>query len=563
MKLARIAIFLTGVMGLSVGGLVTIASLRANQERELIKTNETLKSQATLLVDQFYSVLESAKRLGGSSANDSLPYVMDRGVVKLKDGVPVEFESFSSTDLNLEERVMNGLKAQLSIGDLQLIKVGLGTFEMSEANGKLGFYVALPVFKNAPNSNGLDPQAVDKVNVALIDPAKAFAGLDKFSGGTQSAYLLSKNGKVLAHSLSAFVGTDLKKLSGLKDVLENLFIGAQTGLVTKYTQVDGTREAVAIVRAGVFPFAFAVEQKAVPAVLSSEWMSEQFDSGASRNGLGMALVLIAIALVLFSVMSAWASHGLKKELAKNAENRPATEPDFGFSVGLSKNKVAPGLAAISNATDTFAQTQIEMNQAREEARENARSFEMGRDFRAEFIEKTERSHSLEFVEKELTDLTSQLVHGQVLYFRYQRGVQTLALTSVSAGVQIDNYQAMQAYVRKDIELQVEQLSDTGKIASLTHYAPVKKILQNHFQGKSFEAWAVTSTAEISQQAKLVGLLVVVDPNAKIPTARAMLAAILKDAGNALLVRGNKLKPKNGSGNKRARSNEETALNDLT
>ena len=63
MKLARIAIFLAGVIGMTAGGLVTISALKSSQEQELIRTHETLKSQATVLVDQFFSILESAKKL--------------------------------------------------------------------------------------------------------------------------------------------------------------------------------------------------------------------------------------------------------------------------------------------------------------------------------------------------------------------------------------------------------------------------------------------------------------------------------------------------------------------
>jgi hypothetical protein len=63
MKLARIAIFLAGVIGMTTGGLVTISALKSNQEQDLIRTHENLKSQATVLVDQFFSILESAKKI--------------------------------------------------------------------------------------------------------------------------------------------------------------------------------------------------------------------------------------------------------------------------------------------------------------------------------------------------------------------------------------------------------------------------------------------------------------------------------------------------------------------
>jgi hypothetical protein len=133
--------------------------------------------------------------------------------------------------------------------------------------------------------------------------------------------------------------------------------------------------------------------------------------------------------------------------------------------------------------------------------------------------------------------------GEVAYFRYQRRIQNLNLTSRSEGLQIDHDQANQIYVRKDIELQVEQLADSGKVASLTHYAPIKKMITTGFQGRAYEAWAVTSTPDVSGQAKLVGVLVLVEPTAKSPRVRPVLAKLLKESGNYLYAQGNKLRPK--------------------
>ena len=64
------------------------------------------------------------------------------------------------------------------------------------------------------------------MNLVLIDPIRAFSGIQKFSQGEQIAYLIHKSGRVLNHTVSSFVGTDLKKTDALKEVVENLFLGA-------------------------------------------------------------------------------------------------------------------------------------------------------------------------------------------------------------------------------------------------------------------------------------------------------------------------------------------------
>ncbi len=549
MKLARIAIFLAGVIGMTTGGLVTISALKSNQEQELIRTHENLKSQATVLVDQFFSILESTKKLNPKTSAELLPYVVHYGTVKLKSGVPDEVESFSINDLALQERVLNSLKSQVSIGDLQLVKLGLGTFEMNETGGKLGIFVAQPVFKSVV-AGSIDPEAVEKVNLSLIDPVKAFPGLGKLASGNLDAFLIHKDGKILAHTLSAYVGADLKRLNGLKDSLGNLFLGAQTGFVQRYSQSDGTREVVAVVRAGVFPFAIGVEQKASAPVLSTEWLMEQMDSGSARKGVGVAFLLISIALVLFAIVSSWASRGLRNELGKSLDLRGSAEDALFAGPDSISNRIAEPLT-VSTATEQFVGIRTGMDSEKQELRAQAqsiaKSMNSGSDLVNQMLSRIESALTLETVEKELVQTASELSNGSAVYFRYQRRMQNLSLQIASGGVKLENYHLLQAYVRKDIELQVEQLSDSGKVASLTHYGPIKKIIQSSFQGARYEAWAVTSTPEVSLQAKMVGVLVLINPDQADASFRPVLARVMREAGNYLYAHGNKIRSRNVPG----------------
>ena len=526
MKLARIAIFLTGMIGLMAGGLTAISSLKAGQEQAQIRANENLKAQATLMVDQFYSALDSAKKSALAPNLENAPaFVVSRGEIAVDNGAPGSMVSFTSEDLALQERVLNSVKAQVSMNDLKLSKLQTGIFDLSENGNKVG------VFLVVPGNN-------EKLAIALIDPVKAVAGLEKMNSSGKSGYLIFKDGRVLAHSVSSFVGTNLKKVATLKDSLENLFLGAQTGMVERYSQVDGTKESAAFVRAGALPFALAVEEKAISPVLSSEWFDEQWASGAARKNLGVGMMLIAICLVMFSLLSAWATRSVKQDLKAFSENRdsPVLIPETG--------RIAPSLVEMNAATEKFALNRERSDSARESARSNAGRIASDPEALSRLLSRVQGAHALEAVERELASFGHELTGAPVLVLRYQRQLQNLSLASVSGSLSVDNWNTAQAYVRKDIELQVEQLSDSGKIASLTQYAPIRKLIQSIAPGRDFEAWALTSAPEVSLQSKLTGVLILMDPSSQSPQSRPVLAGLIKEIGNYLYAQGNRIRSKN-------------------
>lgn len=524
MKLARIAIFLTGMIGLMAGGLTAISSLKTGQEQAQIRANENLKAQATLMVDQFYSALDSAKKSALATNLENAPsFIVSRGEIAVINGAPGSFDSFTSEDLALQERVLNSVKAQVSMNDLKLSKLQTGIFDLNETGNKVGIFLVIP------GNN-------EKLVIALIDPVKAIAGLEKMNSSGKSGYLIYKDGRVLAHSVSSFVGTNLKKVATLKDSLENLFLGAQTGMVERYSQVDGTKESAAFVRAGALPFALAVEEKAISPVLSSEWLDEQWASGAARKNLGVAMMLIAICLVMFSLLSAWATRSVKQDLKAFSENRdsPGLAPESG--------RIAPSLVEMNAATEKFAINRERSESARESARANAGRIADPESL-SRLLSRVQGVHALEAVERELASFSHELTGAPVLVLRYQRQLQNLSLASVSGNLSVENWNTAQAYVRKDIELQVEQLSDSGKIASLTQYAPIKKLLQAIAPGRDFEAWALTSTPDVSLQSKLTGVLILMDPSSQSPQVRPLLAGLIKEIGNYLYAQGNRIRSK--------------------
>ena len=549
MKTARIAIFLTGIIGLGMGGLMSLSSIQSGQEEAALRMNETLKVQAQTYVDQFFSVIDTV-RTGGNPT-----YVLNQFSVKLNQGIPAEIESSKNTtgniDLALEDRLLNALKNQVSLSELQLSKYTVGTFDLSDMGNKEGIFVAIPSALDAQ-------QSITKINVILIDPAMALTSLPKLNNSKldRNAYLINKNGKVLAHTSSAYVGTDLRKSAGLRSAIENLFIGAQTGLISNYHAIDGTKEQVAFVRAGTLPFAIGIEQKAIPAVLSIAWFEEVLNSGAARKGLGLIFLVLSASLALFSAVSFAFNRKIEKELKltkfqNRTQNTQATRtilPPLMVKNGFQVND-----ENIQRATEEFVNTrkQIETEtqnlvQTQAELSSIKPSISVHRDYAEELAAKLKTAKSPEEIEKILTNLSSEMSESATMFFRYNRRLQNLTLGTVAGNVQVQNNSLLQAYIRKDIEEQVEAFAVQGKVASLNNYGPVSKMMIAHMNVAHFESWAVTSESDISGTPKLVGVLVILNAGFRSAQSRPILSRMLREAGNYLYAQTNKIGSRNRS-----------------
>jgi hypothetical protein len=529
MKLARVAIFLTGMIGLMMGGLVTISTMKASQDEEAIRTHESLKTEATLLIEQFHAVLETARKQAPDAPAPS--YVVHRGTLKFEQGYPAALEYLSIADPSYEEKLLSDLREQISPAELKMAGAVLGMVDLPEGGGKKGIFVSVPASKVSENA------PIEKASVFLIDPVKAFPGFGKLAISDESAFLFFKNGRVLAHTLPAFVGTDLMRVPDLQESITNLFLGAQTGFVQRYSPVDGSRQRLAVVRAGTLPFAVGVERKAPPALFSWEWMTDQWSSGAARKSLGSVFVLVACALFLFAGFSSWAARRLRRELEEARRGR------LGLENGESAVMAPELVQAAEQAVEKLMQNRIEREAERSRVESASRALAPGAEKVEEVLARIEKAYAIEAVEREMVSACAELIDGHAIYFRYQGKIQNLSAASISQDLPADPVLKAQVYVRKDIEQQVEQFSASGKVASLTHYAPLKKVIQSHFEGAAYEAWAVTSSQEMSGRSSMVGVLVLLHSGEVQANVRPLLARILREAGNYLHVLGNKISPK--------------------
>jgi hypothetical protein len=197
-------------------------------------------------------------------------------------------------------------------------------------------------------------------------------------------------------------------------------------------------------------------------------------------------------------------------------------------------------AQAEKAADSFVDQRQQIQEERAQSSREARALVTDRDPVIEFLSRTQNTPTLEGLEQELASLSSEMTDSPVLYFRYHRRNQGLTLASVAGEVRIPNHHQMQAYVRKDIELQVEQLADGGRIASLNNYGPISKIMMTQLNVAHFEAWAVTSNPEVSGQARMTGVLVVLQAGMRSAQVRPVLAKLLAEAGSYIYARANKL-----------------------
>lgn len=620
---AKITLFLVGMIGFAAGGLVSISSMRQNQQENQIRVYEALKSESQILVDQFFSAYESAKNLsqnntqGTNPSVAALPYVSHVGVIKLQQALPHEFESLASQesiqmgvgkdgkaldalpDLALEERVLKAVQQSYSTSEMQVSKVLVGTFSISDRGNREGIFVATPIYKN---SNGtLDPTLIERLNIVLLDPVQVMASLTKPRTASinpnskqepKAAYLINRYGKVLAHTQDSFVGTELKKTESLRETVENLFIGAQTGAVSQYSPVEGQKRQVAFVRAGVLPFAIGTEQAAVPQVLSAGWWNEQVQSGAARQHFGSLLVLTAVLLALGAGASLWIKKiGLdvaRQNQGFRNNRRASQEPTSSDSIDPSANEAfasknsanfqrwkvggrvsppapqpppefkpsTPAISVEQPATakieqpsaaaaqiDQFVETRLQSQGEQKEQAQQARQILVTRDYEKEFIQRIRNHYTLETIERELSQVSAELTESPVLYFRYHRQTQNLNLAAIAGKVQIPNYALMQAYVRKDIEQQVERLAMEGKVASVANYGPLNKLVMNHLNTAHFEAWVINSDPDTSGSARMVGVLIILQAGFRSAQTRPILASILKEAGNLLYAQTSKLRPR--------------------
>lgn len=587
MNLARAVILVTGMMALLLGGGAALTVYQQNRDQKWVDRHQQLKQQAQVFVDQFYALMNLVQ---STSEVASIPSVTHRGVVLVQRGVPVEIETFDAIksisadpDFALEERVLEALKKQIKFGDFVISKLAVGTYAKSAVGSQEAIFVAQPIFapqsvgpenpksiQGAPaqQAQGLLSQQVQKIKITLIDPQVAFSSLSKWgkTANTEEAlagYLLNRSGKVIAHSNANFVGTQLTKIESLRNIIDGIFLGAQTGTVSHYNAVDGNEKQVALVRAGVYPFAFAVETNAPPALFSKAWLEQQEQSGAARKALGIFLVLIAIAMMSMLALQTWFQNaiqnvflgkniGLRNNVGLNINTEHHPQAMFAREdldpIGMTfKTELSAALPPttlpprVEEKVETFAQSQNKIEAERTVAQDSVVTMVTANQEYDEFMTRLEAAYATDTLESELCEFASRLTESPVLYFRYYPRSQTFSLASAAGDVKITQASAMQVYVRRDIEQQVLQLANQGKVASLSNYGPLARMMISNLNVAHFEAWVVASDTTVDAYgAKMVGVLIVLRAGFKSAQVRPLLAKAIRETGNFVHLQNNRM-----------------------
>ncbi len=564
-----------GLIGLAFGfGILFGASsipLWVDQSNQQL--GSALLEQGQRIEEQFQLVLKQAE-MATTGAEGFSPQ-SHRGTLILSQGVPSSIENFNSVstyagapDLGLEDRILSSLKANYKTGDVRLQGYFIGAFAMNESKSQESIVLVKPLASD-PN----------RANFSVIDPVKALQHFNRFD--KTPAALIDKTGRVLAHSSKTLNGINLSLDKSLQKTISSLFDSARFYQTGERKNLDQDNLRYAVVKAGTTGFAIVIEQKISP--FAAIWKSSNAKSS-------VALALLSIFGVVVLMMTAAKS---RREPATNStvrsENRiqpapaPAVMPvasspfkiqpqnqiqpvfqaantwvaptpvssavsqSSAFSQSLERMVPQPVQSAVANLAEVrkaVTQETEKQNVTMAAVKTTAAKQSTGKDSVVETQNALSKAKSESDAERIMSAMVSDLVDSPVLYFRYNTSTHQFQMTH-SLGIDKMN-ESIKApiSVRPDIEASVLSLANQGKAAALTNYAPIQKAMIEGVNTAHFEAWAVTSGAEMNKRGStLIGLLVIQHSGFKSAEERPVLARILRLAANTIYGQRNKIRPR--------------------
>ncbi len=134
---------------------------------------------------------------------------------------------------------------------------------------------------------------------ALFYPMEGFPIFEKWrahsEGGLLRAYLVGKDGTLLAHSISSYVGSKIDSSSLYKQSLQPLFLGERISGAGTYPAIDLLQTTLSYMRMGQMDLGVVVEK-----VLSSESVSLPW-----LELVAAGLLSLGVALLLAFTLSTW------------------------------------------------------------------------------------------------------------------------------------------------------------------------------------------------------------------------------------------------------------------
>ena len=197
------------------------------------------------------------------------------------------------SDVFFNETYVSMLPSQLSLRELRDNGVSLARIRPDPNRGKELLALAFS-----------PPQARHKIVAALVDPTEAFAYLTRLSPKGDPtglrAYLITGDGRVIAHSMAAYVGTSFTQVPVFRDAVRGLILGLRVSGAGEYGAIDRLPVTAAYERPGSLPLGVVVERVEAAHGLTLDRAFGAWDRIAGQTSAWLGAILLTILCLLYT-----------------------------------------------------------------------------------------------------------------------------------------------------------------------------------------------------------------------------------------------------------------------
>ncbi len=557
--------FLVALYGVFSGVYGLIEGPQAQRASQLER--EQLNAQARVLSSGFWSALENVKTRAFS--------VLDRanagsGRFHLKEGPLLHWAEIEFGREKLVRVLALAQNPTWSAGAAQLTQ---GTFEdyyLASAAEKFNIseiksqgVAVLRIRQDALRSNewlafAFPAPHMKSAVLALVDPAVVFTFLKSWNSTPESAslraYLIAKDGTVLAHSLSAYNGARFGDTPVFKQTARESF-SRNDGFseAAETSAIDGMKVLASSVRVGNLPLALVVEQLTTAPGAAQSLLSRL------RGVVGVFLFLgfgLFVSLQVEQRRRKRRAIAASQEAERKAKFEKAVQDTKAradlFILEPVSARAEPGGVAAPHGLDTPLKTPV-TNQGKSAAEsqvvERALISELQLDPESSKERQRERVILARFelesgelkeprrVAHRLTLAVSELLDCRSLFFVYHAGVSAAILQSYAGFPQGESPTAMSVPITADALERIKKSEVDGKIAAFSEYPPLTHVLSQRLGICKSETWAVVGYSEGGEAPALLGLIVMLN-------ASNLRASEHRQAALARMIRAHRLSYEN-------------------
>lgn len=439
-----------------------------------------------------------------------------------------------------DEQILNEIKEKTSLQHIR--ENGYSVVRMKLDPNQARDHLALVFMASAQGAVGQP----DVLISAIVDPSQAFPGFLRFAsrseGGSLRAYLISDEGRVLAHSQPNYVGSYFSDAPIFKEALKATLEGRRLAGSGSYQSIDQMKVAAAYTRVGTLPLAIVVEKvKTGAPVLTRHW---------TRWGIQLLGVLAAVVALAYALVTRASSRWARVAAAEVVQ-----QPVFEVELLKRANRMAQKTENELKAKAETLQSLIEdlpvtpqMLTAAQEALvagpadgvqtlpEDLKALPDVRDEESllmRFEKEMLATQDIRKASARLASLASRLCKSPTLFFVYQERLEACVLKCY-AGFDGDQApKAMAFSMPKNVLQNIYAQEQRGQQVSLVDYTALAQILLERTGVSHFEAWAVTGYGEQGRQKRQpqqLGVLVVLKAGYESAIRRDTLARAMRITG---------------------------------